>query len=70
MEEHAQDWQGRARREAVAILQACDVHRTIAWDDAVSLLAVAWLQGLNLQAHSTLNGAEIALQRLREDLAA
>jgi len=70
MEEHAQDWQGRARREAVAILEANGRLRAVSWDDAVSLLAVAWLQGLNVQAHSTLNGAEIALQRLREDLAA
>jgi hypothetical protein len=66
----ANDWTHRANMEATAILDACGIHRSIPYSDAVSLLAVAWLQGLNLQAHSTLNGAEIALQRLREDLAA
>jgi hypothetical protein len=69
MEETAQDWQGRARREAVAILEANDVHRAVSWDVAVSLMAVAWLQGVNLGAHDTLRLSEAAFERLRADLA-
>jgi hypothetical protein len=65
MEEHTTDWQGRARREAVAILEANGVHRTVAWEDAVTLMAVAWLQGVNLGAHDTLRLSEAALERLK-----
>jgi len=64
------DLYGRANREAVAILYAHGVSRSVPFTDAVSLLAVAWIQGLNLQTHETLNGAERALERLREDLTA
>jgi hypothetical protein len=65
MEETSQDWQGRARREAVAILEANDMHRSMSWDDAVSFMAVAWLQGVNLGAHDTLRLSEAALERLK-----
>jgi len=65
MEETAQDWQGRARREAVAILEANGRLRTLSWDDAVSLMAIAWLQGVNLGAHDTLRLSEAAFERLR-----
>ena len=69
MEDTAQDLTHRAHMEATAILDGLGIRRSVAYSDAVSLLAVAWLQGVNLQAHSTLNGADIAVQRLREDLA-
>jgi hypothetical protein len=61
-------WQHRARLEAVAILEANGMHRSMSWDDAVSMMAVAWLQGVNLGAHDTLRLSEAAFQRLRADL--
>lgn len=63
------DWQRRAEREAVAILQETigDVlpqQRTT----LIHLLAVAWLQGVNLGSHETLHLAEQAFERERADL--
>jgi hypothetical protein len=63
----ADDWQGRARREVVAILEGATVHRSVSWDDLVSLMAVAWLQGVSLGSHETLNAAEQAFTRFREE---
>ena len=58
------DWQGRARRESVAILSEVNVNRSVAYDDLVSLMAIAWLQGVSLGTHETLNEAEIAFAKL------
>lgn len=63
----ADDWQGRARREAVAILEGEHIHRSVSWDDLVSLMAIAWLQGVSLGSHETLNAAEQAFARFREE---
>jgi hypothetical protein len=69
------DWTARAHREAAAILDetgvtfnaarpVCIVNR----DELVSLLSIAWLQGVNLGSHETLVSAETAFERLRDSL--
>jgi len=63
------DWQGRARREAVAICNEVSVSRSVAYDDLIGLMAIAWLQGVNLGAHDTLRLSEQAFARLRAALA-
>jgi hypothetical protein len=65
------DWEARARREAAAILAdvlQVTANGTAAYPALVSLLAVAWLQGVNLGSHETLAGAEAAFENVREAL--
>jgi hypothetical protein len=62
------DWPGRARREAAAVLDGCELVSPYHRDTLVSLLAVAWLQGVNYGSHDTLAHAEAAFDRLRESL--
>jgi len=69
MEATAQDWSHRARMEAVAICTEAGVARSVAYDDLIGLMAVAWLQGVNLGAHDTLRMSEQAFERLRAALA-
>jgi hypothetical protein len=61
------DWRGRARREAAAMLAGMEVV-TLGHDRLISMLAVAWLQGVNYGSHDTLAHAEAAFDRLRESL--
>lgn len=66
------DWQGRARREAAAILDESGV----VWqgvgitsrDELLGMLAIAWLQGTIYGSHRTLSSAERAFDRLRDAL--
>jgi hypothetical protein len=67
------DWQGRARREAAAILDETGVvfdQRVgiVSRDELVSILAIAWLQGVNLGSHETLAAAEVAFENVRAAL--
>lgn len=67
----ADEWRHRAYAEVQAILSADGIpHRTVHFDDLVSLMAIAWLQGVNLGSHETLVEAERAFERVREDLTA
>ena len=61
------DWKARAEREAAAILDGMTVHVS-SRNDLIPLLAIAWLQGMNLGVHETLADAEQAFERLRESL--
>jgi len=54
--------------EAVAICAEAGVARSVAYDDLIGLMAVAWLQGVNLGAHDTLRMSEQAFDRLRAAL--
>jgi hypothetical protein len=64
------DWQARARREAAAILDECGASYVQAFnrDRLVGLLAIAWLQGVNLGSHETLTRAEVAFENVRDAL--
>lgn len=71
------DWRARARREAAAILEEVtltvprtDVSHAMTCDrdTLLGLLAIAWLQGVNLGSHETLHMAEQAFDRLRDEL--
>jgi hypothetical protein len=63
------DWQGRATRESAAILTEVGVTGagavSVGYDVLVSLMAIAWLQGVSLGTHETMHEAEGAFQRLR-----
>ena len=63
------DWKARAEREAAALLEAASGGMIPSRRDTlVSLLAVAWLQGVSLGSHETLADAEQAFERLRAAL--
>ena len=63
------DWTRRAEREAAALLDAASGGMIPSRRDTlVSLLAVAWLQGVNLGCHETLAEAEQAFDRLKATL--
>lgn len=71
------DWGSRARREAVAILaEVDDVGPTVSYDTLIGLsydtliglMAMAWLQGVNLGSHETLEVVETSFARLAADL--
>ena len=66
----ANPWQARAHREAAAILDELGASYLQAFnrDTLIGLLAIAWLQGVNLGSHETLAMAEGAFDRLRESL--
>lgn len=68
VDQAAPDWQGRAEREAAALLDGLDV--SYVWDREVlvQMLAIAWLQGVNLGCHETLAMAEGAFDRMRAAL--
>jgi hypothetical protein len=59
------DWNARARREAAAILDECGADYVQAFnrETLLGLLAIAWLQGVNLGSHETLAAAEVAFTR-------
>lgn len=64
------DWTRRAEREAAAILHGIG-GRGIAiprWDELVSLLAVAWLQGVNVGSHETLAAVEVCFEEMKARL--
>jgi hypothetical protein len=64
-------WRARAIREAAAMVDGSELtgyRGIITRDLLVSLLAVAWLQGVNYGSHDTLAHAEAAFDRLRESL--
>ena len=65
-----QDWSGHARREAVAILAEAGVlgPHALDRDTLISLLASAWLQGVNYGAHTTLAQVEIAFDGMKAEL--
>lgn len=63
------DWNARARREVVAILAEIDaVGPNVSYDYLVSLMAIAWLQGVNLGSHETLGMVETSFGRLAAEL--
>ena len=63
------DWKARAEREAAAILDGMGVVLVPAnRDSLVSLLAAAWLLGVNLGSHETLAEVEDGFERLRATL--
>ena len=66
------DWQGRARREAAAILAETGVTfgrvGIVSQDELVGIIAIAWLQGVSLGSHETLAQAELAFERVRDAL--
>ena len=66
------DWKARAEREAAALLDGYRVapheRGPLSRDAIVSLLAIAWLQGMNLGCHETLADAERAFERLKAAL--
>src|SRR5690348_6154261 len=65
------EWAGRARREAAAILAEAMPNTSIeGYERTLLLVSAGWLQGFNLGAHETLAEAENAYQRVREDLTA
>lgn len=59
------DWQGRARREAVAICSGLGVTRSVGYEDLIGLMAIAWLQGVDLGSHETLSDVEDVFERMR-----
>jgi hypothetical protein len=61
-------WTDRAAREAAAILDGHGLVQAFNRDTLISLLSVAWLQGVNYGSHETLASAEQAFDRLRETL--
>ena len=63
------DWKARAEREAAAIIAGMDaVTLPLTRDEIVSVLAVAWLQGVNYGSHETLADVEQGFERLRASL--
>jgi hypothetical protein len=64
------DWTRRAEREAAAILNGTGFVevRPATYPTLVSLLAVAWLQGVNYGSHETLRHAEDAFAALKASL--
>ena len=64
------DWKARAEREAAAILDEQGVYVTApaSRNTLVSLLGIAWLQGMNYGSHAILTDAERAFERMRDDL--
>lgn len=70
-----QDWKARAEREAAAIIdglgfEGIGIGRAVITNRAevITLLACAWLQGVNLGCHETLAAAEMAFERVQAEL--
>jgi hypothetical protein len=65
------DWQGHATREAAAIVAEAIPNTSLeGYSTIVTLVAIGWLQGVNYGAHTTLNSAELAFERLKADVEA
>ena len=66
------DWQARARREAAAVLDGMDYHALPVFrdgrDSLIDLLAVVWLQGVNVGSHETLAAVEVGFEEMRAAL--
>ena len=63
------DWKAQAEREAAALIASTGTQLPIVTHDyLVSLLAVAWLQGVNLGSHETLSLVEQAFTREQAEL--
>ena len=64
------DLQGRARREAVAVLSGAQCVRNgyYSYDDLVTLCAITWIQGANFVLHDALADTEDALDALKASL--
>lgn len=63
------EWKHRAYAEVHAIISADGIgQRSVAFDDLVTLMAIAWLQGVDLGCHETLADAERAFENLRAEL--
>lgn len=60
------DWQRRARREAEAIIH--EAMPSVPDDLIVSVVACAWLQGVNFGAHDTLRMVEEGFEQMRAGL--
>jgi hypothetical protein len=59
------DWTRRAEREAAAILDGVGfATRPL----LVTLLAAAWLQGVNVGSHETLAAVEVGFEQMRAAL--
>ena len=63
------EWRHRAHVEAQAILASTGITRSVSFDDLVTMMAVAWLQGVDLGSHETLAEVERAFSNMREALA-
>jgi hypothetical protein len=66
METTPEDYIGRARREAAAILDNRTIDATR--NGIIDLMAMAWIQGRIGGIHTALGTEERAFQRLQEDL--
>jgi hypothetical protein len=63
------DWKARAEREAAALLDEMDIDQAaVTRDMLVALLAIAWVQGVNLGSHETLALVETSFDRMRAEL--
>jgi hypothetical protein len=64
------DWQGRAHREATAVVTEANCVRDgyFSYAELVLLVAIGWLQGVNYGSHETLRQAEDAFDALKASL--
>lgn len=63
------DWQARAEREAAAIIARAVPNSSLEnYQTLLSLVAIGWLQGVNVGTHETLHDAEDAFDALRAAL--
>ena len=64
------DWQARARREAAAIIAGAYPNLTTrdTYEAFVSLVAIGWLQGVNVGSHETLAAVEVGFEEMRAAL--
>ena len=59
------EWRHRAHVEVQAILSAAGIGRSVSFDDLVTMMAVAWLQGVDLGSHETLAEVSRAFDNMR-----
>ena len=63
------DWTRRAEREAAAILDGIDYTTSLVRRSLlIDLLAVAWLQGVNVGSHETLAAVEVGFEEMQARL--
>ena len=60
------DWQARARREAAAIIAEAPPAQD--YPTLLALVAVGWLQGVNVGSHETLAAVEVGFEEMRAAL--
>jgi hypothetical protein len=62
------DWTRRAEREAAAILDRVSPESFTPRGHLLDLLAVAWLQGVNVGSHETLAAVEVGFEEMQARL--